>query len=54
MEIKKTELGGTCNCCNNKAQHDLKIGIMVNRLCSDCLAELIGKAVITLANNKEV
>jgi hypothetical protein len=53
----------SCNSCSAKNYdnekeplnitiYEIKIGCMTNRLCSDCLTELIGKATIALATEK--
>ena len=61
---KGTETLCACNSCNAKnyesfcsdtpkevdTLYEIRIGCMVNRLCSDCLAALIGKATAALAS----
>lgn len=68
LSIKKTEFYEYCSCNSCGAQnydstytaksvdtlYEVRIGGMVNRLCPDCLAQLIGLATVALAseNNK--
>lgn len=64
INIQKATEIASCNNCNarNYDSHDMnnkvdtiyevRIGCMVNRLCPDCLAELIGKATVALATDK--
>ena len=57
--IKSTDRFAECNNCGARTHtklerkvediYEIRIDIMVNRLCSDCLAELIGKATVALA-----
>lgn len=52
-EIRKAKEDNSCNCCGKvETVYEVKIGCMVNRLCADCLAELIGKAIAELAKEK--
>lgn len=67
IKIEKSKSVASCANCNARNYesqfggndklvdtiYEVKIGNMVNNLCPDCLAELIGKATVALATDRK-
>lgn len=59
IKIEKGTFDQCCNACGASKRkgssatfYTVKIGIMANNLCKDCLAVLIGSIVIAVASDK--
>lgn len=60
MTVEKINFNCTCNECNRsnydtgfkakevESLYEVKIGSCVNRICADCLTQLVGAAIVAL------